>query len=646
MTLNRSFLYTLSLLMLGLLGGCGGGESPLDVILRPEPVQQPSPAEQLEASADWLGAARAWRDQAATQGSPQREDSQLRALELFLQAGALDEAQQLLGDILPSQTGQQVRLRLALAELALARRRPNEALDTLQSLAPTEPAQQLRMLQLRADAWQQGENHLEAAQQRIALDPLLDPAQRQPNHLAIWNSLNRLSTITLQTLAPNTADANQRGWLELAALNKQASASGLDLRTQLLSWQQRYPQHPANQTLVVTLQLIEQTPLTQAQQIALLLPLEGKFSEAARAVRDGFFAAYYNDPQHAGVRLRVYDTTPDTINQAYEQAGRDGAEFIVGPLDKDSLLALLTRPAFPVPLLALNDVPGYHSPANVYHFALSPEDEAAQVAEHIWLDGRSRGIALYPQGPWGERLFNAFQQRWQQLGGELLETVSYNAAGEDFAGPIRTLLDIDESRQRHRRIENLVAADLKFEMRRRQDIDFVFFAAYPTQARQLRPQFDFYNGADLPLYTTSHVYTGTPDRNADRDMNGVVFGDMPWVLKTDAELAPLHEQLQKLWLDKRGNYSRLFAFGIDAYRLIPRLPRLAQYRFTRYAGATGSLRLDETARVRRDLNWAEFRAGLPRVVTSKPARPAPDDNAPFSQPAEPDAPIRLEPSSG
>ncbi|MGD9000886.1 MAG: penicillin-binding protein activator, partial [Granulosicoccaceae bacterium] len=298
---------------------------------------------------------------------------------------------------------------------------------------------------------------------------------------------------------------------------------------------------------------------------------------------------------------------------------------------------------FPVPVLALNDIPGYDTPTNLYLFALSPEDEARQVAEHIWLNGHSRGVALYPQGAWGKRLFDAFQQRWQQLGGELIDGVAYDSTGKDFASPVRTLLAIDESHQRHRRIENTMVQKLKFEMRRRQDIDFVFFAANPTHARQLRPQFDFYNAAGLPLYTTSHVYTGKPDRRADRDMNGVVFGDMPWTLKADT---PLRERVQNLWADQRQAFTRLFAFGIDAYRLLPQLQRLAQYPFTRLAGATGSLRIDETARVRRGLSWAEFRAGTPRPVAPRAGLPGDNADNPASQPAEPAMPLRVEPDNG
>jgi outer membrane PBP1 activator LpoA protein len=642
MTVYRLCLVSALALGTALLGACAGGrDAGLVTVLQPELVQPSlNRAEQHEAEGNWLAAAHSWQEIASQQTSPQREDSLLRALELLLWVEAFDEAQQLIGLIQPTQVEQRVRLRLALAELALARQQPNTAFEILNALSPFGPTQKRRQMQLRADAYQQTGQHYEAAQERIALDPLLDPAQREQNHLRIWEALNLLGVATLEALQATAADTNLRGWLELAYLSKQAAPGVQSQRAQIATWRQRYPQHPAGQTLLLTLEKLAQTPVPQTGQIALLLPLEDKFREAARAVRDGFFTAYYTDPQHAQTRIHVYATTPENVNQQYEQAMQDGAQIVVGPLNKDALLNLLTRPAFPVPVLALNDVPGYNSPANLYYFALSPEDEARQVAEHIWLDGHSRGVALYPEGAWGKRIFDAFQERWQQLGGELIDGIAFNNTGKDLATPIRTLLDIDESYQRHRRVENTMVQNLKFEMRRRQDIEFVFFAANPTLARQLRPQFDFFNATGVPLYTTSHVYTGKPDRRADRDMDGVVFGDMPWTLKSDT---PLRDRVQNLWAEQRQAYTRLFAFGIDAYRLLPQLDRLSRYRFTRLAGATGSLHIDETARVRRELSWAIFRAGTPRLVEPQAVLPSEDDELPVTRPAEPASPPRFEP---
>lgn len=626
---NNNFLALLMSLGLAvLLTGCGGGESTTTSILQPGPAQpELSPAEQLAASGNWLASAQAWREQAANETSPHQETSLLQAAEMLLRAHAHDDARQLLNEIVivNASQEQQVQLQLLKTRLALAERRPTDAqaeLDILNALTLDEIVQ-ADILALRANIYAQTGHHYDAARQRIRLDILLDFEGQEDNHNQIWEALSILNTVALDTLRRSEADQVTTGWLDLAWLVKSTHQQGTRLALALQDWQSRYPQHPASYYILPTLKTLDQFPISRQQNVALLLPLDGKFANAARAVRDGFFNAYYADNINKNTAsIRVYSADNNNVASVYEQAVVNGADIVVGPLDKDALLALLTREEFNVPVLALNDIPGAPLPGGVYSFALSPEDEARQVAEHIWLDGHSRGIALYPQSRWGERIYDAFRNRWQELGGELVEASSYVTDGHDFANPVRQLLNIDESKIRHRYIRSQASEDIKFEMRRRQDIDFVFLAGYPKQARQLRPQFDFYNAGSLPVYATSHVYSGTPDRKADRDMNGITFGDMPWTIANQDTDKALRDAVQRNWAKDRKAYTRLFAFGVDAWRLLPHIERLSRYRFARVAGSTGSLRVDEYNRVHRGLKWAAFKAGEPRIIQPPLLSPA------------------------
>ena len=607
------------LLLALLLGGCSGGDSPISNILTPDPVQPELPrAEKLAAEANWIGSAQAWRERAAAQQSPEREVSLLNAADMLLRAHAHDDARQLLNEIvIVNATPElQVQLQLLKTRLALAERRPADALaelDVLNTL-PIDELSQADALKLKADIFTQTGHHFEAARQRIRLDGLQNGNAQEANHNQIWEALNMLNPVALDTLRNSGSDPVSTGWLDLAWLVKSSRQEGGRLSLALEDWQRRYPAHPASLFILQTLKTLDEIPVSSPQHVALLLPLEGKFANAARAVRDGFLNAYYAKQAGDDITIRVYSADSSNVVSVYEQAMINGANLVVGPLDKEALQALLSRGQFTVPVLALNDIPQAELPANVYSFALTPEDEARQVAEHIWLDGHSRGIALYPQGRWGERVYDAFRTRWLELGGELVEANSYVAEGRDFATPIRDLLNIDESKDRHRSLRRILREDTKFEMRRRQDVDFVFLAAYPKQARQLRPQFDFHNAGKIPVYATSHVYSGTPDRKADRDMNGIIFGDMPWTLGKESNDKALRQAVKRNWGKDRKAYTRLFAFGADAWRILPHLERLSRYRFARFAGSTGSLRIDEQGRIQRGLNWAAFRSGKPRII--------------------------------
>ena len=59
----------------------------------------------------------------------------------------------------------------------------------------------------------------------------------------------------------------------------------------------------------------------------------------------------------------------------------------------------------------------------------------------------------------------------------------------------------------------------------------------------------------------------------------------------------------------RGSLGRLYAMGVDAYRLAPRLNQLKALPESRVDGLSGSLSLNPAQRIERQLPWAEFRDG-------------------------------------
>jgi outer membrane PBP1 activator LpoA protein len=251
---------------------------------------------------------------------------------------------------------------------------------------------------------------------------------------------------------------------------------------------------------------------------------------------------------------------------------------------------------------------------------------------------------LYPNTAWGERLHTAFKEHWQQLGGKLVEVQAYPLATPDYAKSIRALFNVDDSEQRYKTLRRVLGKRLEFDARRRQDVEFVFIAGFPEQARQIRPQLKFFDAGKLPVYATSHVYSGHIDTALDRDMNGITFGDMPWTL-TGSHTEPLYSAINELWPTRSEKYARLYAFGLDAYRVITHLQRLQQYPFERFSGQTGSLRMDEQQRLRRQLIWAKFRYGKPHLLEQTPVRPQQTTPIPASDPAPPTA-IPLTPLPG
>ncbi|NIR58208.1 MAG: penicillin-binding protein activator, partial [Gammaproteobacteria bacterium] len=329
--------------------------------------------------------------------------------------------------------------------------------------------------------------------------------------------------------------------------------------------------------------------------------------------------------------VKVYDTgeVRSSVWGLYQRAVRAGADFVVGPLRKESVAVLASAYRLEVPVLALNYVDQPEPPDTLYQFGLLPEDEARQAAERAWFDGHERALALAPAGTWGDRVVNAFRERFEALGGRVVEEQRYDPQKSDFSRPITRMLNLDESHARHRRLATLLKRKLSFKPRRRQDADLVFTGAFPRQARLIRPQLRFHHASDLPVYATSHVYQGHPRPAADRDMDGIVFCDTPWTLRPEGPAAALRAALSEHRGDAVRAQGRLYALGVDAHDLIPYLQHLERDRYRRYTGVTGRLSMDPRRRLHRALACARFEAGRP-VLAPLAASPvgAPEGAAP------------------
>src|SRR3990167_2111843 len=97
-------------------------------------------------------------------------------------------------------------------------------------------------------------------------------------------------------------------------------------------------------------------PSPSIQRIALLLPLKGPYEPYAKAIKNGFFTAFYEQKKETGIApdILVFDTSDKNIQTVYQQAVSQGANFIVGPLDKANVAVLAHSDAVKVPILALN----------------------------------------------------------------------------------------------------------------------------------------------------------------------------------------------------------------------------------------------------------------------------------------------------
>ena len=222
-------------------------------------------------------------------------------------------------------------------------------------------------------------------------------------------------------------------------------------------------------------------------------------------------------------------------------------------------------------------------------FGLSPEDEARQVAERAFADGYARALVIFPNDRWGRRLYGAFRENWSALGGKILESIYYDPQGNDYSTPVKQFLNVDRSEFRAQRLRQVLNLSLENQTRRRLDVDMIFMAAFPIAGRQIIPQLRFHEAGQIPVYATSHIFTGSANPQADMDMDDVVFPDLPWILFPLGESSSIKSLINHNFQADTSAYQRLYALGVDAFHLIPYLSRLAFDDEAGFNGETGLL---------------------------------------------------------
>lgn len=617
-TMNeKNFLSCLTVFVLmGLLAACGTTppattpvkveEKPRDGIARPS--EKGAAATQRYTRGDYGGAAAEYRKLADTAESEVESiDYRLQSADAYARAGqnelAFKELKHIDADLLDDE--QRLRLKIIRAQIALNAGRPREVFNLLpQEASGASIDTQVRLGTIRSDAWLALNRHTDAVLERIDIDPMITGQEaRTLNHQWIWNHLQDMPRENIFSPPPGMSQ-DDAGWWSLAAIVKKGDYKTPQGHNELAVWRQTYPGHPATEDILFFIEsgpaasspavtgeqysgtALEGTP----RQVALLLPLSGQYADAGRSVLNGFRDAA--DRAVTGyVDFKVFDSADITypISMIAQHAVQDGAEMIVGPLQKSELAELLAAGNVGVPILALNTLPeGQTGMEGLFQFSLSPENEAAEVALKALNDGRYRAVVLASQDATGERIANAFMSAYEQNGGRIIAYDSFPNNSNGLSQIMKKLLRAESADPLWEDVRKGTERTSESEQR----IDMIFFTASPRDARILRPVVQLQRAYDLPVYSTARVYS-QPDPVMDRDLDGLIFCDMPERLRS-------------------GSVNPLSAMGADAYQLVNQLEGLTSSPGYEIPGYTGRLSVTHDGRIWRHLDCAVFRNGQPQ----------------------------------
>jgi uncharacterized protein len=537
----------------------------------------------------------------STEQPANHDNYELLSAEQWLAAGNIAAAKQAFAGVsAEARTKLPTPRALVAAELAYAENDGARAIRELDQIAvPTSADQAQNYWWIRGRSAFITGHPVEGTRALVERERWLnnDPSSLRANRAELYSRIREAAERGQSMKPPPKADPIVVGWLELGPVAVGLARDPMRAAAALANWKRQFPQHPANDSVLASASTQIAAATEFPDQIALLLPLSGRSEAVGVAVRDGFIAAYLEQPPASRPRLKIYDVAAESVGSAYAHAVSEGAAFVVGPLTKEDVSAVVPLSGGRLPVLALNFLSeSVSTPRNFYQFALSPEDEARSVALRAAADGRLHGVVIAPIGELGNRITAAFADELSRQGGSVLDSQRYESSQVDFSDVIKQVLQV-----------HVVKGEPSTH---RTDAAFVFVVGSPGVARQILPQLKFHYAGDVPVYSTSDSFE--PDSNANSDLDGMLFPDMPWMVADDPVTIQIRDGVRAAWPARTARRDRLYAFGFDAYRLVPALrSKSPAAQAGEISGLTGKLHLDEHNRIHRDLEWAQIRNGVP-----------------------------------
>jgi len=567
-------------------------------------VENNTPVNHVGPSSPYTMPAAAYLAMANNQTDGERQNMLIMAAGRYLYDGQWKEASNILAQTDAVSVLQSDEKNILLAKIDMMREQPRAAITKLSAVHEQNQLPvfyQTQFHETLASAYESAGNATYGINERIKLDHLLtnDPGRSSNNRRVLWLTLTKLPAEELNTMAVEARDGSAlQGWLKLALIARQNAGKDLMI-SKVEQWQQQYPQHPANSLLPSPLASVKPYLHSKPRNMALLVPLSGPLAGPGGAVRDGFMAAFNSSTSAHDTHVRLYDTAAGNVENLYQQALAEGADYVVGPLTKNDVVKVAALD-HPVPTLFLNDMDAGSS-NNAYRFGLSPANEARQVAAKAGKNGLKKALIITPEGAWGDEIIESFNAQWQTTGGIVVEKLTYNNE-TDLNKAVRDFLHVSEKQAQEKQFKAGSEEAIQTGSQRREDFDMIFLLAYPTKARQIMPLLKYYFAGDIPVYATSSVYAGSTNTMRDRDLDGITFCDMPWVFN--------HQLTNKNWPEQFNSYSRLYALGMDSYSLSTQLNQLILFPAMGVNDKSGVLYLNRAQQVARVLAWGKFKGGV------------------------------------
>ena len=388
-----------------------------------------------------------------------------------------------------------------------------------------------------------------------------------------WAIVNSLPSQKIQTLA-NDSNPDIQAW---GSLHKAFASSKYEFNTELLNLKTFESDAIYQKHLLA--KLIAQKPTPKAiNQIAVLLPLEGKYRVVGNQIRSGIMKAFFASEQN--VTLKFYDTSElENVEATYNRAKEEGADRIIGPLRKEAIQQIASF--HDDKMLVLNTV----NNSAITQFSFKSANQSQQMLQRFTHSGFKRIGILTNDNKHSLASATELQQTLLRYKDSAVLSV-YPDENPKLRDALGNLIHENLSKERQNNLRWLIGEKLEFFPRTRADLDAIVIFDNAHRMAVFRPQFDFFE-LDTPLYgdteLTPNSFQTIPE---NRDLNRVSFLTYPAVLNP-VDLTSAFE-----------------AFGWDSFQVTMQLENL-QSGACLTSAKTGILSLDGN-QIKQQLIWVKY----------------------------------------
>nr|WP_136252594.1 penicillin-binding protein activator [Ningiella ruwaisensis] len=498
------------------------------------------------------------------------------------------------------------------------------------------------------------ENRFSGEDGKLIYSPLVNKSQ---NAAFKWYSrLDPVSRVAMVQSYPSLFVAQQ--WLSVI---EDSSLNDKQRQAQLLALIRQQQNNNPGLLIPNAITQYLSVDVPEQQKIAVLLPLSGRLASQGDAIKQGIIAGYMQNLVSSNSAafdeisvvpsplVEFIDTgSENTLNDSINAERLSAYTSVVGPLLKPHIDAVKNMVDKNTLLIALNTIeadtedknePGllvnYSEPLQAEHalnqsqaitpnaeeahqtlsafFALSPEQEAVNLARLIQTEGIKHPIIIHDNASITHRMLDAFLDEWTSTQKSMLKNedklykpsiVSY-ADNQSMRVGITSALDVLQSEKRISQLSNLANERVYSVTRNRRDVDAFVVFARPNEVELINPiiesSMSLFSDEQIPVYASSMSYNHKQNRNSLRDLRNLVFLDMPFLMPEMRETS-LAKQVDEVFNSPSSTFLRLFAFGFDAAKLTQQILRMQIFDHVEDTGISGRLSVDQDGIIQRELD--------------------------------------------